>query len=170
MARTIRTKVYKFDELNETAKDKAIEWFLTSFDDSFAFDDTKEDAIQIGLKITSLDDNHPNEGEFTIAANEVAANIFVNHGEHCETYKTAKKFMDEWQPVFNDYMGENSDNYESGESEGKLQEIEDDFLQSLLEDYRIMCNNQYGYENSDEFAKETIEANEYEFTADGRRF
>jgi hypothetical protein len=170
MARTIRTKVYQFNELNDNAKEKAIEWFKNSFDDSFAWDDIKEDAAQIGLKLITLDDRRKNEGEFILSANEVAQNIFNNHGQHCETYKTAQNFMEEWQPVFGNYMDETSEEYESAESEDKLREIEDSFLESLLEDYRIMYNNQIEYEYSDEFAKENIEANEYEFTADGRRF
>lgn len=170
MARTIRTKVYKFDGLNENAKQKAIQWFLNSFEDSFAWEDVKEDAEQIGLKLISLSDNRPNEGEFMLSANEVAQNILNNHGSMCSTYKTAEKFMEAWQPVFNNYMDETHEDYESKESEDKLQEIEDEFLHSLLEDYRIMCNNQIDYEHSDEFAIETIQANEYEFTAEGRIF
>lgn len=170
MARTIRTKVYKFDGLNENAKQKAIEWFLNSFEDSFAWEDVKEDAEQIGLKLISLSDNRPNEGEFMLSANEVAQNILNNHGNMCETYKTAEKFMDEWQPVFNNYMDESHEDYESKESEDKLQEIEDDFLQALLEDYRILYNSAIENCNSDEYITEQIQANEYEFTADGRRF
>lgn len=161
--RTIRTKVYQFNELDEQAKGNAINWFLSSFNDSFAFEDIKEDAKQIGLKIISLDDHRNNEGQFMLAANEVAQNIFNNHGEHCETYKTAEYFMKEWQPLFDEYM-------KTEEGDGKLIEVEDEFLQSLLEDYRIMYNKQWEYEQSSEFAKETIEANEYEFTKEGNRF
>jgi len=168
--RTVRTKVYQFSELSETAQQTAITWFLNSFEDSFAFSDTVEDAAQIGLKIISLDDHRPNQGEFNLSANEVAQNIFNNHGEGCDTYKTAAAFMEEWQPVFNNYMDENHADYESGESEDKLQELENEFLQSLLEDYRIMRNKQIEHEYSDEFAIETIEANGYEFTVDGNRF
>mgnify|MGYP007071651514 FL=1 len=168
--KTIRTKVYQFNELTEQAKKEAIKWFLNSFDDSFAWEDTKEDASQIGLKLISLSDHTSNKGEFMLSANEVAQNIFNNHGESCETYKTAAAFMEQWQPVFNNYMDENHADYESSESEDTLQELEDEFLQSLLEDYRIMYNNQVEYEYSDEFAKDTIEANEYEFTKDGNKF
>lgn len=168
--RTIRTKVYQFSELSESAQQKAIKWFLNSFDDSFAWHDIKEDAGQIGLKLISLDSHRENKGEFMLSANEVAQNIFNNHGEVCETYKTAAKFMDEWQPVFSNYMDEGHEDYESKESEDKLQGLEDDFLHSLLEDYRMMLDKQIEYEYSDEFAKDTIEANEYEFKADGTRF
>ena len=170
MARTIRTKVYKFDGLNENAKQKAIEWYRDINDFDFVWDDIKEDAENIGLKIIQLSDHSKNKGEFMLSANEVAANILRDHGNMCETYKTAEKFMDEWQPVFNNYMDESHEDYESTESEDKLQEMEDDFLQALLEDYRILYNSDIDNCNSDEYITETIQANEYEFTADGRRF
>ena len=166
--RTIRTKVYKFNELTTAGKQKAIENFASHNDLQFVWDDTKEDAKTIGLKIISLDDHRPNKGEFTIAANEVAQNIFNEHGKDCETFKTAEKFMEEWQPVFNDYLDETSDKYESRESEDKLVELEDEFLKSLLEDYRIMYNTECEYQNSEEAIIETINANNYEFFENGK--
>jgi hypothetical protein len=167
--KTIRTKVYQFSELKTAlAKQNAIEWFLTGNQYfSTAWEDTKEDAKQIGLKLISLDDHRQNEGEFMLSANEVAQNILNEHGAECETYKTTAAFMEEWQPVFNEYMTE-PDN--ALELETKLMDIENDFLTNLLEDYRIMLNNQIDYESSNEYAIDMIEANEYDFTADGKRF
>jgi len=172
MARTIRTKVFKFNELNNNAKEKAIEWYRnTDFGDyQFAWNNTEEDAKEIGLKIIELSEHKANEGHFLLSANEVAQNIFNNHGGQCETYKTAQNFMEQWQPVFSNYMDETHEYYESNESEDKLTEIEGYFLHSLLEDYRVMYFNDIEYQNSDEYIIEQIEANEYEFTADGRRF
>ncbi len=172
MPRTIRTKVYKFEELSKQAKDKAIEWYQNTdnLDYQFIWDNIKDDAKEIGLKLISLSDHNKNEGEFLLAANEVAQNIFNNHGEICETYKTAEKFMKEWQPVFNEYMNSDSDEYETLDSENKIQELEEEFLRSLLEDYRIMYNADIDYQNSKGYAIETIIANEYEFTIDGKQF
>jgi len=172
MARTIKTKVYKFNELNESAKEKAIELYRNtdSGDYSDIWDGIKDDAKGIGLKIKTLSDHRKNEGCFLMSANEVALNILNEHGESCETYKTALKFMDTWQPIFADYMNESHEDYESSESEDKMMELEDDFLHSLLEDYRIMYNNEIEYQNSDEQIIESIVANEYDFTIDGKRF
>jgi hypothetical protein len=172
MARTIRTKVYKFDELNQTAKDKAIEQFNDINVDYDWWTSTYEDAANIGLKITSFDlDRYRHaKGEFTLAANEVAQNILNNHGEECETYKTAAAFMEEWQPIFGNYMDENHADYESNESEVKLMDIENDFLTNILEDYSIMLQKECEYLQSEAVIIETIQSNEYEFTADGRRF
>jgi hypothetical protein len=170
--RTIRTKIYSFDELSEAAQQNAINELSNINVDynwwSFTYDDAKE----IGLKITSfdLDRNRCANGEFNLAACEVAQNIFNNHGEHCQTYKTAKNYMEKWQPVFNDYMDENYKNYESGDLEDEMQDLEDEFLKSLLEDYSILLQNNCEYLQSDEAVKETIIANEYEFTKDGKQF
>ena len=171
--RTIRTKVYQYDELpTQQAKDNAIEWYRDDVSSNFstAWDDIKEDAKQIGLKLISLDDHRANEGDFMLSANEVAQNIFNEHGESCSTYKTATEFMENWQPVFNNYMDESHEDYESNESEEKLQELEDDFLHSLLEDYRIMYNQNVQAEYEDEYIIDILQANNYEFTKDGKRF
>lgn len=170
--RTIRTKVYKFDELSEDAKQKAIEEFCNINVDYEWWDSVYYDAENIGLKITGFDIDRGSycNGEFNLAAPEVAANIIREHGDMCETYKTASSFIEEWQPVFNNYMDENSEDYESRDSEDKLLELETEFLNSLLEDYRIILQNEYEYLTSEESIIETIQINEYEFKADGTLF
>lgn len=170
--RTIRIKLYKFSELSESAKQKAIENLSDINVDYNWWTSTYEDAKNIGLKITSfdLDRNRNAKGEFSLSAAEVAQNIISNHGEMCETYKTAEKFLEEWQPIFNEYMDEQSKKYESSEAEDELQDIEDDFLKSLLEDYSIILQNECEYLQSEDAIIETIEANEYEFTITGERF
>ncbi len=168
--RTIRTKVYKFKELTEEGQQKAIENLYDINVDFEWWESTYEDAERIGLKITGfdLDGNRHANGEFKLAANEVAANIFGDHGKDCETFKTATKFMEDWQPVFDSYMDETSEKYESREAEDELQELEDEFLKSLLEDYSIMLQKESEYLQSKEVIIETIEANDYEFYANGK--
>lgn len=168
--KTKTINLYSFQELSETAKKKALE-SLYDLNVNFEWWEFQyEDAKNIGLKITEfdLDNNRHAKGEFLISANEVAANIFRDHGHDCETFKTAKSFMAEWQPVFDSYMDETSDKYESRESENDLQEIEDEFLKSLLEDYSIMLQKEYEYRISEDAIIETIEANEYSFTESGK--
>ena len=175
MPRTIRTKVYQFSELSESAKTKAIEWYLRNNDDNeFAWDDTKEDAEQIGLKIHSLDDHRPNNGEFIESAESCANQIIENHGAMCETYKTAAAFLKERDEL----VSKHSDGIDTSkvaedneyEFDQECDELEEEFLKSILEDYRIIYNENVDYENSDKAAIEAIEANEYEFKADGTRF
>ncbi len=93
--RTVRTKVYKFDELSEQAKRVAIDKLSCINVEFDWWDSTYEGAKNIGLEITGfdLDRNRHADGHFTLAANEVAANIFRDHGDMCETYKTATKVV-----------------------------------------------------------------------------
>lgn len=166
---TTTRNLYKFDELSETAKENAINNLSDINVDYKWWESEHEDAEQVEITITSfdLDRNRHATGKFNCPACEVAQNIFNNHGETCETYKTAESFMEEWQPIFDSYMDETSDNYESRESENKLQDLEDEFLQSIIEDYSIMLQHQYEYLCSEEVITESILANEYEFTEDG---
>jgi hypothetical protein len=162
--RVIETKVYKFEELSDEGKQKAVEKL---YDINVSHDWWKhlyEDAANIGLKLTGfdLDRNRYAAGNFTLAACEVAANIFRDHGETCETYKTATDFMEEWQPAFNKYM-----ETEGYELEQELIRMESEFEESLIEDYSILLQKEYDYQTSEEAIIETIEANDYEFTEEG---
>jgi len=167
-----KIKVYEFNELSEESKEKAIEKLWNINVDYEWWDCVYDDAENIGLKIKEFDLDRGSyvKGEFTISALEVASNIFREHGESCETYKTARLFMDEYEPVFSDYMNEQSENFESGELEDKMLDMESEFLKSLCEDYRIILQNEYDYRISTDEIIETINANGYEFTEDGKLF
>jgi hypothetical protein len=164
--RTKSYQVFKFDELSEEAKEKAIQNLSDINVDYEWWDSVYDDAENIGLKITSfdLDRNRHAKGNFTLSASEVAANIIRDHGEDCETYKTAQSFLD----------GQNADSMPDEESddfsawENRMIDLEDEFLKSLLEDYSIMLQKEYEYRTGEEAIIETIQANEYEFTEDGK--
>ena len=167
--KTIEINLYKFRELGEDAKQKALEKLYdinVSFD---WWDGMYEDAKRIGLRITGfeLDRRRGADGEFTLSACEVAQNILNEHGETCETFQTATDFLHDWQPVFNNYIDETHESFESYEAEQTMLEMEDEFLKSLLEDYSIMLQNESEYLMSEEAVVETIESNDYDFTVNG---
>lgn len=175
--RTIRTKVYKFSELSESAKQKAIE---KMHDINFSWGDwwenVYEDAAQIGLKITGFDIDRGSycKGEFLEDANYTANKIIQEHGHTCETYKTASGFLQDWSNLVEKY----SDGIEKDkvaedneyEFDKDADDLENEFLKSICEDYRINLQKEYEYLSSEDAIIETIEANEYEFTKDGNRF
>jgi len=170
--KTIEVKVYQFSELDEQAKQKAIEklaYINVEFD---WWDGIYDDAKTIGLKITGFDIDRGSycNGEFLYSAAEVAQDILNNHGEPCETYKTAQNFLEKHNPIFAAYLDETSEKYETRETEDELQEIEDEFLKSLLEDYRIILSNEYDYLTSKKAIIETIEANKVDFLESGKRY
>jgi hypothetical protein len=164
--RTIRTKVYQFSELSKAAQSKAVEVMNDINTDFNWWQFIYEDAAQIGLKLDGFEFDSASfvrnlGGEFTLSACEVAANIFRDHGENCETYKTAESFMEIWQPVFNTYM-------KTEKGEDKLIHLETKFLNTLLADYKQMLQDEYDHQCSREAIIETIEANEYEFDINGK--
>ena len=174
--RTIKTKVYKFNELSKEAQEKAINDFrnTNSWLANHCWESIQYDAINVGLKIISLDDHRPNKGEFIESSFDTANKILVNHGETCETYKTAKNFLGDWAKLVAKHSDGINLNKVDEENEfdfdNEANDLEKDFLESILEDYRILYNKDCEYQYSDENIIETITANGYEFTKDGKRF
>ena len=130
--------VYSFDELSKEAQEKAIERLYNINVDYDWWDGVYYDAGEIGLEITEFDLYRRDiDGKLTKA-------ILENHGKTCETYKLAEK----WQ----NKHGEDN---------------QDEFTKLLLKVYLNILNKDYEYLTSEEAIKETIEANEYEFTKEG---
>jgi hypothetical protein len=171
--RHIKTNLYKFIELSEAAKQKAIEKncdLNTNYD---WWDWVYEDAETIGLKITGFDIDRGRycEGDFCLSALEVAQNILNHHGESCETYQEAAKFLGEHGPVFEKYFtieaDKNSSHEDIREIEGSLIDMEENFKNVILDCYLLILEKQYEYLTSVECLSETLVANDFEFTEDG---
>jgi len=113
-----------------------------------------------------------NEREFDSDRIKVHKSILANHGDQCETYKTAKKFLDEYLPVKIQLDAMNEDEDAQDKDIERLDDVCEDliteFEKSLLEDYSIMLQKESEYLQSKEAIIETIEANEYTFEADGK--
>ena len=50
-----------------------------------------------------------------------------------------------------------------------IDDLSDEFLKALLEEYRIILTNEFEWLTSDEAIIDTLRANEYEFNEDGSR-
>lgn len=172
MARQVTTTVYQYSELSDKAKEKAREWASTVICQDDWWDSIYYDAENIGLRITSfgLDRNRHAEGEFIEGAESCAHKIEDEHGATCETYATAKGYLAERDRVINeaphDEDGEFEDEYAL---DSELDEMDGEFLRSLLEDYSIMLQKENDAMYEDSYLAEFIEANAYEFTEDGKR-
>lgn len=55
------------------------------------------------------------------------------------------------------------------QSQDEAEKLEEEFLDSILEDYRIMLEKEIEYQESEEQVAEMMEANEYEFDENGKR-
>jgi len=176
--RDITTTVYYYDELSDKAKKKAIEeclYFNVDFD---WWDSTYDDAENIGLKLTAFDLGRSMrcDGHFIGHAWETAQAILKDHGEACETYRTAQDYMVEYKRLEVEQCQEDADRLcVPGElayyyqDEINTEDIDAEFLRSLLRDYWHMLQKEYEYLTSEEAIIEAIEANEIEFTENGER-
>lgn len=167
--KTLSINVFEFDELNDKAKDKAREWYRERALDYEWWDCTYEDAERIGLGF-DLDRNRHATGNFINDACHCADAILREHGDGCETYKTAESFLRERDEIVTtaerDEDGELANEYELDE---KLNKVESEFLKSILEDYSILLQREYEYLLSNESVDEMIRANQYTFTETGKR-
>jgi len=174
---TVTTEVYKFDELADDVKAKALDACRSYSVQGDWWDATYEDAATIGIKITSfdLDRSRHATGTLTMSLAESIASVLENHGETCETHKTATNH--EAQRVAQQNIINTAPSYdtEAGykiieDADAKLDEIETEYLCEMVENYSIMLQKESEYLQSDEAVQENIEANEYEFTADGSQY
>lgn len=173
--KTVRIKIYKFNELNEQAQAKAIEQMSDINVDYDWWSYTYSDAENIGVQITDFDLHHGTiGGKLKISLTDSCELIMDNHGDSCETYKTAKVYLAEWARLVKEHSdGIDTDKVcedKASEFDELADELENQFRLSILQDYRILLQQEYDYQTSAEAIKETIIANEYDFTADGKQY
>lgn len=172
--KTIELKLYKFSELSETAKEKAVEDLA---DINFYYDWWEyvfDDAEKVGIKLTWFDIENYCNGEFYDDPLTVAGKIISLHGSHCDTYKTAEQFINDRDKLVEKYSDgitiDRVDENNEYEFDTDLDDLEAEFLRSILEDYRILLSKEYDYLTSSDAIIETIEANDYDFTEDGKLY
>jgi hypothetical protein len=155
----VETNVYKFDELTDEGKEKAIAGLYDLNVDHEWWDCTYEDAETVGIKITGFTLLVNCDGSIIGTAEETSMLILENHGKDCETFKTATKYLEDYLKVEEEFTDLNFYT--------EIAALDEEFEKSILEDYRIMLDNEHLYLTSDEAITETIKANDYEFTAEG---
>ena len=165
------TKVYSFAELSDEAKGSAIENMADINVDYNWWESTYEDATNVGIKITSSDEQRGCEGDFVESAGETAEKVISDHGKMCETYKTATKYLHDRAELVKKYSDGVTVDLVTEDNEydfdNDCDDLDAEFLRSLLEDYRIILREEYEYLTGEQAIQDTIEANEYEFTEDG---
>lgn len=191
MPRIIQTTVFQFDELSDKAKDRAREWYRTaSADDTYwyenVFDDAKECLKLAGFRIdriyfsgfSSQGDGACFEGTWgaedaqpvkamkqhapqdkrlhAIAAD--ARQIARQSRDACARIKHRGHYYHEYETVF--------------DCHDATLAVEDAIIEMSRDAMRWIYHQlqtEYEYQQADEQVDESIRANEYEFTAEGRR-
>lgn len=167
--KTIEINLYKFNELDEKAKQKAIDKLSDINVDFDWWELTYSDAENIGLEITyfGLDRNRGAEGKFLINEEEVAEKIIKEHGENCQTFKDAQIFLTNFKELKKIGSKEGITDAEEEENDENIEYLKEEFLNTILEDYSIMLQNESEYLQSNESIIESIEANDCDFTKEG---
>jgi hypothetical protein len=165
--------LYKFDELpTEQAKDRTREWYRSVIDYDW-YECIYADAERIGLKITEFDlgGRKHIKGHLLVSAQECCTQILNEHGESCDTYTLATQWLaksDKLTALLEAACDDEADE-ERDRLEAEQEEQEAEFEHALLEEYFTLLDHEWDYINSDEQVDESIRANEYTFTEDGRR-
>lgn len=178
--RTIRTKVYQFSELSEQAKQKAIE---SCRDINTNYDDWHEPIIEGAIEdLIAAGFNEPkilytgfwSQGDGAcFTCNSIDFNKFLN-GKY-KGLDISANITHSWRYCF---ATSTTVNLYDEDREGELPENKYNEILKDIEDEREKLGNKiyrdlekYYYElQEDEAVIDCIEANEYEFKADGTRF
>jgi len=153
--RTVRTKVFKFEELSKEAKDNAIASLAgINVDHWDWWQHIDEHAKVSGIEILSFDTDTRDIRANIANVDDCIGAILLSHGEGCNSFKIATKYS----------------KMLAGLEDQDLWEVEEQFKDAILAEYLNMLLSELDYLQTDEAIIETINANEYEFTADGNLF
>ena len=161
--------IYSFDELTERAKDKAIEKLFHTNVYFEWWEYIFEDAKKAGIEITGFDIDRGNQikGNPIVPLTDSLKAILANHGEVCETYKTAISY----KQTLDDLLAKDAllpeDEQDSYDFEQSMDELREAFCKEILEDYLTMLRHEFEYQTSRETIEETIKANNYDFDENG---
>jgi hypothetical protein len=147
--RTEAIAIYKYDELSDEGKEKALEGLYDLNVDYEWWQFVYEDAEMVGIEISEFDIDYSTiKGLLTMGVHESAQAIIDNHGRACDTHKLALDYYRQ-KRRFSPYDRE-------------------EWNRALLEEYLVILKKEFEYLTSEEAIVETIRANDYEFTEDGK--
>jgi hypothetical protein len=169
--KTKTIEIFEFNELSESAQDVALDEVRQGNYGYEWWDFTYEDAKTIGLHLTGfgLDRDRHATGNFEGGAEACAHLIVDNHGEACETYKTATVYLaDRFNTIENAPVDENGELASEYNLDCDLNDLDAEFLRSILEDYSMQLQRESEYLDSKEHLLEMIDCNGYTFTSNGQ--
>ena len=157
--RIIETKAYQFEELDEQTKEKAIDNYrYVSVEHDSWWDFVKEDLNYIGIELRSFDIDRGSFAEIhSEDFYETCEKIIETHGENCETYKIAERYIKEYNEI-----------HQHIHDDDAIECLDEKYQKEFSEEVLSMLRREYEYMTSDEYVIEMFQANEYEFTDQGK--
>jgi len=161
--KTIEIKVYRFEELDEQTKEKVIENYrYINVDNTFWYDCIKEEFDELGLEIKEFNLDRGNYAKIYINnLEETSKSILHEFGDSVAIKQTAKNYIDEYEKIQANFK-------EDEDIERELEILDDQYEKEYSEDILSYLRSSYDWETSDEAITETIEANDYDFTIEGK--
>lgn len=155
--RTKTINIYTFDELSDDVKEKVIQDMYDINVDYEWWDFIYDDAKSVGIEIEGFDLDRGSYCEIKPKwmCVDIARQIIKDHGECCETYKIAKRYINDLERL-------------KGSWSHEADEVDKEFLQELEQEYLSILQREYEYLSSEDMIIETIQANEYEFLENGQ--
>ena len=154
---TTKRDLYKFHELTGAAQAGALDNLRDiNVMDEYWYESTLEEADGLGFKIAAFDTEHGRSIDIELdeSPTTICQRILTNHGASCSTYALASDY----------YHGTDLSGWNFTDED---REHEGEFAEALGEEYLSMLRKEYEYQTTDKAIRETIEANEYEFTKEG---
>lgn len=168
--RIVEQKVYTFEELSEEAQRKAIEKLYDINVDHDWWDSTLDEAKEMGIEISEFDCDHNTiKGKLLEDVEDVLLNIVSNIGKVCDLYKEATRWIEEIEKAKEKAKQDcDTDKYYVEDCiQDAIEDLTEEVEHDLLEEYLSILRREYDYLTGEEAIKDTILANEYEFTEDG---
>ena len=164
--RLITKAVFKYDELSESAKQKAIEQYADIQVDYHWWETIYDDADRIGLKIKSFDTYRRTiDIVYEYNPDDVAFRILKEWGEGTAMYSLADYFLASYNE-----LKVIEDDEEQLYDDDDMIALNDEFLQRLGEEFLSILISEYEWRTSEESIAECIEANDFEFYENGTRY
>lgn len=173
--RIIETEVYTFDELSEDAKENAVNNLREINVEHDWWDYTYETFRELGIRIEHFDLGRRSEIGIDLieSHDEVAKNIIGTFGEN--SLKVNAQYFIEQRNKLVKELGEGNEIAGYSVKEGnevefdeRIETIEGYYLKGIKRDILHWLRGEHEYLMSDEAIIDTIEANEYEFTKEGK--
>ena len=161
--RTIEIKVYKFEELDKQTQEQVIENYrYINVEDTLWYDFIKVDFNRLGLDIQAFDLDRGNYAKIYIDNfEETSNNIIDEFGDSVPIKQTAKNYIDEYNKI--------QANFKNDEDiERELEILDEEYQKEYSEDILSYLKAEYEWEITDQAIIETIEANDYDFTTEGK--
>ena len=161
--KTIEIKVYRFEELDEQTKEKVIENYrYINVDNTFWYDCIKEEFNSLGLEIKEFNLDRGNYAKIYIDnLEETSKSILHEFGDSVLIKQTAKNYINEYEKIQANFK-------EDEDIEREVELLDEQYEKEYSEDILSYLRSSYDWEISDEAITETIEANEYDFTTNGK--